>query len=114
MKGFAVDKYGDVIIEKNDIKLAYDTELLIQKIRQVLSTNRGEWWLDPKEGIPVQKVLKKKPDPAIIRDYVRNAIAQVDKTLQMTRCDITSEGRNLKITFSVSGSGKDMTAEMEV
>lgn len=59
MKGFALDEYGDVIIEQNDVKLTYDTELLIQKIRQVLNTNRGEWWLDPKEGIPVQKVLKR-------------------------------------------------------
>ena len=114
MKGFAVDKSGDVIIEKNDIKLVHDTELLVQKIRQTLSTNRGEWWLNPKEGIPVQKILKKKPDPAMIRDYVRNAVAQVDKTLQLTQCDVTTEGRTLKITFSVSGSGKDITAEMEV
>ena len=43
MKGFALDEYGDVIIEKNDVKLAYDTDLLIQKIRQVLSTWRIFW-----------------------------------------------------------------------
>lgn len=114
MKGFAIDQYGDVIIENNDVRLAYDTGLLIQKIRQVLSTNRGEWWLDPKEGIPVQKVLKKNPNPALIRDYVRSAIAQVDKSLEMTRCDTAAEGRTLKISFSVSGDSSTGTVEMEV
>lgn len=114
MKGFAIDQYGDVIIENNDVKLAYDTGLLIQKIRQILSTNRGEWWLDPKEGIPVQKVLRKNPNLALIRDYVRSAIAQVDKSLEMTRCDIAIEGRMLKISFSVSGTSGTETVEMEV
>lgn len=114
MKGFAVDEHGDIIIDKNDILLAYDTELLIQKIRQVLGTNRGEWWLDPKEGIPMQKVLKKNPNKAMIRDYVRNAIAQVDKSLEMKRCDITVEGRTLKIIFEVSGPNGSATTEMEV
>lgn len=114
MKGFAIDEYGDVIIEQNDVKLVYDTELLIQKIRQVLSTNRGEWWMDPKEGIPVQKVLKKNPNQAMIRDYVRNAIAQVDESLEMTQCDITAEGRVLKIRFEISGADGSAATEMEV
>lgn len=114
MKGFAIDSRGDVVIEKNDMKLAYDTDLLIQKIRQILSTNRGEWWLDPKEGIPVQKVLKKNPNLALIRDYVRSAIAQVDKSLEMTYCDITTEGRNLKITFGITSPSGSAVTEMEV
>lgn len=114
MKGFAIDSRGDVVIEKNDMKLAYDTDLLIQKIRQVLSTNRGEWWLDPKEGIPVQKVLKKNPNLALIRDYVRSAIAQVDKSLEMTRCDVIIEGRNLKITFEITSPSGSVVTEMEV
>lgn len=114
MKGFAIDNHGDVIIENSDVKLAYDTELLIQKIRQVLSTNRGEWWLDRKEGIPVQKVLKKNPNKAVIRDYVRNAVAQVDKTLQLTYCDIAIERRLLKIMFEVTDQSRTVKAEMEV
>ena len=114
MKGFALNEQGDVVIEENDVKLAYNTGLLVQKIRQVLGTNRGEWWLDEKEGIPIQKVLKKNPNLAMVRDYVRSAIAQVDRSLQMTRCEIATEGRLLKVVFSVSGSNGTETVEMEV
>lgn len=114
MKGFAINDHGDIVIERNDVKLAYDTELLIQKIRQVLSTNRGEWRLDPKEGIPVQKVLRKNPNVAMIRDYVRSAISQVDKSLQMTRCDITTENRKLKINFEIADQSGTVMMETEV
>lgn len=114
MKGFALDSRGDAVVDGNDIRLAYGTDLLTQKVRQVLGTNRGEWWLNPGEGIPVQKILKKNPNPAMVRDYVRSAVAQVDKTLQVTRCDIATEGRVLKITFSVSGARGAETVEMEV
>ena len=110
MKGFSVDIHGDVVMEKNDIKLVYGTDLLIQ----VLSTNRGEWWLDPKEGIPVQKVLRKNPNLAMVRDYVRNVVSQVDPSLHMTRCDIMTEGRVLRIMFSVSSADAAATAEVEV
>lgn len=114
MKGFALNEQGDVMIGAQDIKVAQDTELTIQKIRQVLQTNRGEWWLDEKEGIPIQKVLKKNPNFSMIRDYIRSAIAQVDKTLQMTECTITAEGRKLKINFAVSEISGQTSIEMEV
>lgn len=92
MKCFALDESGDVVLNQNDIQMAQGTDLIMQKIRQVLRTNRGEWSFDEKEGIPVRKILKKNPNIAMIRDYVRSVIDQVDGSLQMTRCDI-SNGR---------------------
>lgn len=114
MKGFALDDHGDVVIAKNDIRLIYDTDLLIQTISQVLRTNRGEWQPDPNEGIPIQKILKKNPNLAMVRDYVRNAIAQVDKSLQVTRCEITTQGRRINIAFSAAGADKTVAAKLEV
>lgn len=114
MKGFSLDGRGDVVVSGGDIKLAYDAELLSQKIRQVLSTNKGEWWLNSKEGIPVQKLLKKNPNLAMVKDYIRSAIAQVDSSLQMTTCDMETIGRNLKIVFEVSGTGGSAQIETEV
>lgn len=114
MKGFALDDHGDVVIEKNDIKVVYDADLMIQTVCQVLRTNRGEWWLDPKEGIPMQKILKKNPNLAMVRDYVRSAIAQVDKSLQVTHCDITTQGRTLNIAFTAAGADRTVAAKLEV
>ena len=82
MKCFALDESGDVVLNQNDIQMAQGTDLIMQKIRQVLRTNRGEWSFDEKEGIPVRKILKKNPNIAMIRDYVRSVIDQVDGSLQ--------------------------------
>lgn len=110
MKCFALDASGDVVVEGGRIRMASGAELLAQKIRQVLSTNRGEWWLDEKEGIPVRELLRKGPNPAVVRDYVRSAIAQVDAALTMERCDVKVDGRRLLVSFTVSG--KSGTAEI--
>lgn len=45
------------------------------------------------------KGFEKPPNSAMIRDYVRNAIAQVDKPLEMTRCDIVTEGQSVMRKF---------------
>ena len=67
-----------------------------------------------KRRYPGAENPEKNPNIAMIRDYVRSAINQVDGSLQMTRCDIATEGRVLKINFTVSGASGQTTAEMEV
>ena len=52
MKCFALDESGDVVLNQNDIQMAQGTDLIMQKIRQVLRTNRGEWSFDEKRRYP--------------------------------------------------------------
>lgn len=114
MKGFALNEKGDVVFERNDVKMVEGLELTIQKIRQILSTNKGEWQFNLKEGIPVQKILKKNPSTAQIKDCIRSAISQVDSTLEMTKCIITNQKRKIKISFSISCGEEKVETEVEV
>lgn len=114
MKGFMLDESGDVKMMNNDISMISGNGLLIQKIRQVLRTNQGEWQLQPKEGVPVQMILKKDPNIAQVKDYVKSAVAQVDGSLQVTACDVKTEGRQMTITFSVVNKAGTTQVEMEV
>lgn len=114
MKGFLLDSHGDAVIGEGDIKLAADADLLTQKIRQILGTNRGEWWLDSGEGIPVQEVLRKNPNQARIRDHIRRALKQVDKNLELLSCRFAVNGRKLQIEFTAKCGGQEITIETEV
>lgn len=114
MKGFQLDSNGDLVITSGDIQIAQGIDLLSQKIACILRTNKGEWWLNPNEGIPLQKILKKNPNLSMIKDYVRKAIKQVDDTLQMTACDITQSGRNLSVKFTVKSGKGSKSAEMDL
>lgn len=114
MKGFFLDEEGDVVIRNNDIAMAGGLELKLQKIRQVLKTNQGEWWANPKEGIPRRQMLKKNPDTGRVRDWIRKAILLVDPGLQLTACSFRTEGRALTVGFSVTDGSTEASASLEV
>lgn len=112
MYGFAIDENGDAIIENNDIKLVSDKELIRQTVKQVLSTNLGEWWLNENEGIAFNAILKKNPQYDQIEDTVKSGLLQIDKTFELTSFVCTPTNRTLKIEFTArneSGEEIDIT-----
>lgn len=114
MKDFRLNEKGDAAVCDSAVQMTEGGKLLSQKIRQILSTNRGEWWLNPKEGIPIQAVLKKNPDTRLIRDYIRRAVRQADASLELGRCSFRTEGRVLHISFTAQNGSKTVTVETEV
>ena len=95
-----IDKKGDAVIENNDIKLVNGNELIKQKVRQVLSTNLGEWWLNEDEGIAFDTILCKNPQYELIEDTIRSGLLQIDKTFVMTDFSCTPINRTLHIEFT--------------
>lgn len=59
MAGFKLND-GDIVITNNEIELIEGNELTAQTIQQVLSTNKGEWIFDTKEGVNFDNILGKK------------------------------------------------------
>lgn len=111
MKDFRLYDNGDVVISGNDIQYTVnDTELLLQKIRMVLSTNLGEWGLNPDEGIDYGFILVKNPDYDQIISTIQDGIHQVDETLQLKSYEFKHKGRSLYITLVITTqSGEDVT-----
>lgn len=62
IKGFKLTNNGDISVSNNQIDMVEGNELLRQKVRQVLGTNKGEWFADVDEGINFRNILgKHKP-----------------------------------------------------
>lgn len=114
MKGFYLDADGDVVIQNHDVVMVNGLELKLQKIRQVLRTNQGEWRMNPQEGIPMRRILKKNPDMGRIRDCIRKAIFMVDSNLQLTNFFVQAKGRVLTIDFSISDGSREASDQVEV
>lgn len=106
MKSFKLDQQGDVVIENNQIALVEDVELIAQTVRQVLSTNVGEWFGDAQEGIDFSVILTKNPNYDLVKDTINTAVQQVADSLEveLETDDFTfdTEGRNLNITFTIT------------
>lgn len=86
-KGFLMID-GDAVVTKT-IETVSGDELLRQTLELVLSTNKGEWFSDPLEGIERAVVLCKNPDEDEIRGTIEEAILHIDNTLAIT--DFTLE-----------------------
>lgn len=116
MKGFALDNNGDVIIEKNQIKIVKDDELIKQTVQTVIGTNKTEWFLNIDEGINFNNLLGKKKDDEIIKNEILQGIQQVDNSflLESFECNYDRRNRKLLITFKAKNSeGKTISGNTE-
>ena len=108
MQNFMLDENGDVIIKGGEIQLVSGNELLLQKVKTVLGTNKKEWFLNPDEGITFSNILKKSPNMDIVRNEVLSALIQVDDTFYMTEFNYEVVGRTLKIHFVAKNSNDEI------
>lgn len=100
MKDLALDENGDILIEKCDIALVKDEEQEIQKIRQVLGTNLGEWEYDENEGIDFAAISQKQADLQRIRETIQNALHSINENYVLQECSCETENHILKIQVS--------------
>lgn len=112
MKGFKIDRDGDVVIEHGVIPMVSDALLTAQKVQTVLGTNQGEWFLNKDEGINFRNILVKNPDYDAIRDEVNNGLFQVDSSFNLDTFEHELEDRTLHVEFTASnGTGQKITVE---
>ena len=107
--GFALDPWGDVVIQKNKIVMISDKELKAQTIRTVINTNKKEWFLNTDEGITFSNILVKNPDYDTIKAEIVGALQQVDEDLMLKSFDYTlNKNRELDIRFEATDGTEDI------
>lgn len=109
MKDIKVDEFGDMVIKSNKIELVTDKEELMQKIRLIIGTNIGEWFLDKEEGIDFRSVLGKNPNKDLIQNNIQSALIQVDENLEIKEFSCTTKDRELEIKFAaINDKGEEI------
>lgn len=96
MKGFDMDNTGDVLLVNNKIPMVSGPSLLQQKVQNVLSTNKGEWFLNTDEGIDFDNLLGKGVTEDLVRYEIEQGLLQVDSTFTITEFSCEIDGRNRK------------------
>lgn len=110
MKGFKLDSDGDVVIEKGKIAMVYDSDLIVQTVKQVLRTNLGEWEYNAAEGIDFHVILAKNPNYDLVKDTIQLGLRQIDNTFVITRFDCKEVDRRLHISFNAeTSSGQEIS-----
>ena len=119
MKGFQLDKSGDVVMggldkegfgvnsEACNIRMVDGKELLAQTVRSVIGTNKGEWVLNKNEGISFKNLLGKNVEEEMIKNEVFQGLLQVDSSFAMTEfsAELDRNTRHINIHFTAVNSG---------
>lgn len=101
---FKLNNENDIDIKNNQIQTIDDLDLLAQKIKQILNTNKKEWKFDETEGINFSNILGKNISDEIIRNEILNGIKQVDENLSLDNfiCNRNKRDRTLAVSFSIT------------
>ena len=112
MKCFSLDNKGDVTVNKNRIEMVEGSELIIQKIRQILIKNYCECWLDKKEGLDQRSIFVKNPNYQLIKDEIMQAINQVDNGLAVDNIEFVEDIANRHLIINMNINGKELKMEV--
>lgn len=101
MKDLQVDSNGDLVLSNGDFAYISDGNLLAQKTRLILGTNKGEWEYNLDEGIDFHVILTKNPNYDMIVDTVQDGLHQVEEGLQITDYSFSLDAeRHLTMKFT--------------
>ena len=114
MKSLLLSEDGDLIIERGDFVEVEGVDEIVQRFRFILRTNKGEWFLNPDEGIDFKVFWQKLPDEEEIRLALEDAVSQVPEIdrIENIRIDFDRRNRVLTVSFvAVLTTGEEVELE---
>lgn len=100
MKALALTTDGDLLMEHGQLQEVDGVDEVVQRFRQIVRTNKGEWFLNPDEGIDYRVFWQKLPDDEEIRLALEDAASQVPEIDRLENIKIDFDRRNRVLTIS--------------
>ena len=104
MKDLLLSKDHDLVIDKFDLQLTNDKQLVKQRIRQALLAFKGDWFLNTSLGIPYyEEIVGQKNSIDTVKAIFIETIKKVDgvKDLVEFNINLENQSQSLNITFTV-------------
>lgn len=99
-----LDANNNIVFDNYDIKLTEGSSITSQKIKQYLSTVRGEWKLNEDLGINYREdILVKNPQLERIKSIFIKEIQSIEEVVRILSLDIelNKNSRSLSVDFKV-------------
>lgn len=114
MAVFQVIPKGDLALVGGTYRLVAGVDHLRNKIRQRCRFFLGEWWLDPRQGIPYRRdVFVKNPNVTVVRSIFRRVLSTTPgvKVVRRFALTIESSTRKMKIDYEVTGTDGELATD---
>lgn len=100
VRDFALDADGDIATDGGDFSTVEKEAAVLQGIRIRVLTFLGEIWLDRSLGVDyLNQILIKGPDPLVVRELVRQAIADTPDVLEVVAANLVGPDANRKASI---------------
>lgn len=97
---------GDLYLTRGQLSLSgTGRDAVVQTVRQRVFTNRGEWFLDLRVGLPYfTDILVKNPDMARVKSLFRQAILDTPgvESIETLELSLDRAARALTVTFEAT------------
>ncbi|AOH54494.1 hypothetical protein ABE28_009025 [Peribacillus muralis] len=101
MKSFKLDEKGDLILQNGSFIMIEGDEELAQQARISIKTEKGEWFLDPEEGMDRGPLFSKFFNEAEAKDNILESTMGTSEPLNFESIIFNRDTRNRKLTVDI-------------
>ncbi|MED4977229.1 DUF2634 domain-containing protein [Heyndrickxia faecalis] len=84
---------GDIVIENGEVVMVDGDEELVQSIRMLLQTRKGEFFLEPEHGLSFDNIIGKEANQDETHDDIVEAISQEDRIESVEKIDFNDDNK---------------------
>lgn len=94
MESLGLDLKGDLVMD-DDLSFIKNDQELQQTFKNLLKTNKGEWFLDPKMGFDFSVVVGvKKIDEIVLLNALQHVVDQMDEISHVENVGVDFDRKN--------------------
>ncbi len=114
MKGIKLNEAGDWAIESGQLQMTSGITEFAQSVRRAAGTNKGEWFLNPDEGMRFGAFVGKDPSEEEMRDELAAAIYSESRVAAVEDITISRDraARSQSINVAVRSNEGDQIVEV--
>lgn len=101
MKSFKLDANGDLVFENGSFVMIEGDEELAQQARISIKTEKGEWFLDPDEGMDREPIFAKLFNETDAKDSIMESVIGTSEPLVFESIDFNRDTRSRKLTVDI-------------
>ena len=99
MNSFLLDKKGDLKKVNGDFQFISGKDEVVQQIKQILKTNKGEWFRNEDYGISYENLQQRYINKDLVKDVVRDGISQCSEDITIESIEIGYKGEHMRILY---------------
>lgn len=99
MNSFLLDKKGDLKKVNGDFQFISGKDEVVQQIKQILKTNKGEWFRNEDYGITYENLQQKRINEDLIKDVIRDGLSQCSEDITIESIEIGYKSEHMRILY---------------